>query len=108
MPRHALVAQAVRNTVEAERARKIYSALADITTGYRSLRHALSAAAHWDDELRDRVHDFVLESVNKGSPALASDVLRIALRLATEPGDHKEIVESLAPGHRRAEHAYRS
>ena|GEM_PF-327021 len=106
MPRHALVAQAVRNTVEVDRARKIYSALADITTGYRSLRHALSAAAHWDDELRDRVHDFVLESVNKGSPALASDVLRIALRLATEPEDHKEILESLALVHMRAKTAY--
>jgi len=106
MPRHALLAKAVRDTVSDARSRAIYRALAETTTGYRSLRHALSAAEEWDSDLGRRVHEFVLESSQKGSPAAASDVLRIAFGLATAAEDRREILESLALVHMRAKTAY--
>lgn len=106
MARHALLAQAVRDTISPERRSEIYRALAEVTDGYRALRHALSGADVWDVDLRDRVHEFVLEAAQRGSIAQASDVLRIALRLVNDAEDRNGILESLALLHMRAKTAY--
>src|SRR5690625_7763196 len=41
MARHALLAQAVRDTISPERRSEVYRALAEVMDGYRALRHAL-------------------------------------------------------------------
>lgn len=99
MPRHALLSQAVSATVAPERARAVYQALAQVTEGYRSLRHTLLGAEQWNDELHERVNTYVLNATGKGNLSIASEVLRAALALATDPADRMSLLESLALVH---------
>lgn len=106
MPRHALLAQAVRETVEPQRSRVVFQALASVTTGYRSLRHTLLGAEQWDVHLHDSVNAFVLDATDKGNLNIASEVLRAALTLASSPEDRMPLIESLALVHMRGKTGY--
>lgn len=106
MPRHALLAQAIAETVDVGRRREVSRALAEVTEGYRSLRHSLLGAEAWTDELAERVEAFVYESGDKGTPALASDILRAALNVATSAEVRARLLESLVLVHMRAKTGY--
>lgn len=106
MPRHTLFAQAVNSTVSADRAREVYLALASVTTGYRSLRHTLRGSSEWDDDLRDRVAEFVHDATERGMLTNAVDVLRAALDVADTSDARAELLESLAVVHLRGKNGY--
>lgn len=106
MPRHALLAQAIVDTVEPERTREVYRALAEVTEGYRSLRHSLLGAETWTEDLGERVSEFVAGCSNKSTSALASDILRAALDLATDEFVRASLLESLVLVHMRAKTGY--
>ncbi|WP_449276919.1 LuxR C-terminal-related transcriptional regulator [Leucobacter sp. GX24907] len=107
LSKHALFSRAVRDTVPTERAASVYRALAEVTTGHRSLLHALRGARSWDAELRDRVNAHVVEVLEKGSTDQAIEVLRGALEVATAGEDRTELLESLALIYLRDKAGYR-
>ena len=104
--RHALLSQAVSDKVTAERSRAVFAALAVVTTGYRSLHHTLLGAEQWDEDLREQVNAFVHTAVEKGNFNLASDLLRAALGLASQPDSRMELIESLVLLHIRTKTGY--
>lgn len=104
--RHALLSAAIKETIAPERARAILRALAAATEGYRSLRHTLLAADEWAPELRERVNSFVLSASERGNVQGASELLRGALRLATDRVARTEVLESLALLHVRGKNSY--
>lgn len=106
IPRHALMAHAVRDTVEPERRRRVSRALAEITTGYRSVRHALGAAETWDERLHEQVRAYVDDALRQGGYSNASDILRTALTLVTDHPARKDILVTLALVHLRAKTGY--
>ena len=96
MPRHALLAEAVAESMSPDRAQATYRALAATTKGHRSLQYTLRGADAWTEELSARVHAFVADATAKRNFENANGVLRGALAVATEPGDRLELLESLA------------
>lgn len=106
MPRHALVGSAIAASVSPARKRAVFQALAAVTTGHRSLHHALRAAQQWDSGLRDRVNEFVAESVAKGNLTVAGEVLRTALDIAEDPQARMELITSLALVHMQSKTGY--
>ncbi|MEE6288789.1 AAA family ATPase [Georgenia sp. MJ173] len=82
IPAHALVAHAVRGTVEPGRAERVFRVLAEVTDGYRSVRHALRGARQWDDGLHEQLDRYVRDAVEHGGFGNASEVLRGALTIA--------------------------
>ncbi|OUZ08270.1 hypothetical protein BHE97_13640 [Aeromicrobium sp. PE09-221] len=106
IPRHALVAQAIRETIEADRIRSVSRALSTITSGYRSVRHALGGSAEWTDELDKQVRYYVAEALDRGSFDNASDVLRTVLSLVSDLPARQELLTSLALVHIRAKTGY--
>ncbi len=106
VPRHALVAQAIRDTIAADRVRAISRALAVITSGYRSARHALQGAEEWSDELGKQVTYYVSEALDHGGFGNASDILRTALELADDTATRQELLISLAVAHIRGKTGY--
>ena len=106
MPRHALLADAIEQTVPMERARSAHTALAAATVGPRSLRHTLRGASVWDGALLDRVNAQVSEAVDQGALNSAADLLRTALDVVTSPSDRADLVVTLALVHIRAKTGY--
>lgn len=106
MPRHALLAQALVDTLSAERARAVHLALAEVTSGYRSLRHTLLGASEWNGQLRERVAEFVHAQSQRGTHTLSAEVLRAALDLAVEIDDRAELIEWLGLVHMRTKTGY--
>lgn len=106
MPRHALLSQAVSTTIPPERAREISRAVAGATSGYRSLRHTLLSTEEWNEELHERVDDFVLSATRKGNLTIAGDVLRAALAIASTREARTALIESLALVYLQAKSGY--
>lgn len=106
LPRHTLLASAIRDALPAERARSVSRALAETTTGHRSFRHAIRGADSWDDGLRAQVHDYITGAVEKENPGHAIEVIRDALGIVDDPAARTELLESLALLHIQAKNAY--
>lgn len=106
MARHALLAQAVRDTVQQDRARAVSRALAATTTGHRSLRHTLRGAEAWSDELHESVNAYVAEATEQGALDSAAEVLRDALDVAEGSADREDLLVTLALIHIRAKNGY--
>lgn len=106
MPRHALLSDAISERVPRDRARRVLRALADVTTGYRSLRHTLLSAEAWNQDLHDQVDNYAFDATEAAKYSSVVEVLRAALNLAVEPQDRAELLESLALVHLRAKNSY--
>lgn len=106
MPRHALLAQAINQTVTPERAQTVHRALAETTAGHRALRHSLLGAQSWSDDLHQRVEEYVQDAADRGNFMNASEVLRAALDLTEDPSDRSNLVASIALIHIQAKNAY--
>ncbi|MGF3054591.1 LuxR C-terminal-related transcriptional regulator [Microbacterium sp. YY-03] len=106
LPQHALLAQAVNDTVSPERRRAILRALAGVTSGYASVRHALLGAEEWTPQLLSHVDQFVHDAARRGATAHATDVLRVALDLADSADMRAHVLESLALVHLQAKTAF--
>ncbi|KAB1643099.1 helix-turn-helix transcriptional regulator [Gulosibacter chungangensis] len=104
--RHALLAEAISESLAPERARALYRALAEVTDGYRSLRHRLLGATHWDAQLQTEVRRYASVAASERKFGSANEVLRAALKLVTEPAARIELVETLALLHLQARTGY--
>lgn len=86
-PVHALVAHAVRESLDSGRSRAVYRSLAEISDGYSSIRFRLEAAAHLDDDLVAQVRDYVDTAARNHAFAGIYAVLRRALALVPDRAD---------------------
>lgn len=99
--RHSLVAHAVRGTATKARVQEVSRALAAVTSGYRSVRHALRGAERWDEDLSKQVAFYVDEAIEQGGFGNADEILRTALGIA-EGEARQELLITLAMVHLRA------
>lgn len=106
MPKHALLAQAVTDTISPARRRAVFRALANVTSGYASVRHALLGAEEWTPELLTQVDQFVRDAPNRGATTHAADILRVALDLAEGRDVRAHLLESLTLVHLQAKTAF--
>lgn len=106
IPRHALVANAIKQTVTPERVKTVAQALAGETTGFRSVRHALRGATQWTEELASQVEFYVRGAVESHRFGNANEILRSALDLATSQEVRQELLIELALVNLRAKRAY--
>lgn len=106
VPRHALVANAVRQTIQPDRARQVAQALARETTGFRSVRHLLRGAVAWTTELHMDVQFYVRGAVEDGQFSNANEILRAALELDLAQQVRHEMLLELALLNIRAKRAY--
>lgn len=106
VPRHKLLAQAVVETIDAERSTAVLHALAAVTTGHYSLRHTLLGADGWDEDLHRRVNEYTEEAAAQGRFGTVVEILRAALGVATEKDARTELLQSLSLVHLRAKNSY--
>lgn len=104
--RHALLAQAIRESVPAERARQILQALSQVTSGFRSLLHTLLSSTKWTDDLHQQVNAYALEAAAAGKYNSATEILRAALDIASAADARENLLESLALIHLQAKTSY--
>lgn len=95
VPRHDLIASAIRETVNPAFGTQIHEVLADLTTGFRSVRHLLKSARTLTPELQARTDQYVTEALEAKHPANASEILRMALELTSEPTVRQRLVTDL-------------
>ncbi|MFD1201439.1 helix-turn-helix transcriptional regulator [Leucobacter albus] len=106
LPRHALLAEAIADTVSAERARQVFRALAETTSGHRSIRHRIRGAESWNDELHEFVDSYVHDEASQGRLVNASEALREALARAELPEARAKLLADLALLHMEAKTSY--
>lgn len=106
MPRHALLAEAIANTVPPERAKPMHRALAAVTSGHRSQRHLIRGSGNLDAELHSAVNTYVHDAVELGSPANAAELLREALALAVTEDARTRLIEDLLLVHMQSKTSY--
>lgn len=95
IPRHTLIAHAVRQSLPPERTRAIYRALAPLTHGFRSIQYTLRGADAWSPGLAATVEDYVAEELDQTNIQNISEVLRRCLELA-EGEEHDRLLYRLA------------
>lgn len=95
IPRHTLIAHAVRQCLSPERAQSIYRALAPLTHGFRSIQYSLRGADTWSTGLAATVEDYVAEALDHTNIQNISEVLRGCLELA-EGEERNRLLERLA------------
>ncbi|TQL43722.1 AAA ATPase-like protein [Leucobacter komagatae] len=106
MPRHALLAEAIADTVTTARAKPMHLALAAVTSGHRSLLHLIRGADRWDAALHAAVDAYVDAAVDQGRLANAAEILREALALATTSDARTRLIEDLLLVHMQAKTSY--
>ena len=104
--RHALLAQAIRESVPTERARQILQALSQVTSGFRSLLHTLLSSTKWTDDLHQQVNAYALEAAAAGKYNSATEILRAALDIASAADARENLLETLALIHLQAKTSY--
>lgn len=95
VPKHDLVASAVRRTVEPAFARQVYRALAELTTGFRSVRHMLKGAETWNSTLHQRLQEYVEEATKLRQFNNTIEALRMGLELAQDPTVRQQLITDL-------------
>ncbi|MCQ9386112.1 helix-turn-helix transcriptional regulator [Brevibacterium moorei] len=105
-PRHALVADAVRQAVPRERAAAVHRALAQVSDGHAAVVHRLRGASAWDEELGRDVEYCTTAALERGRPESAIEVLRLALDLADDPVRRGVLITRLALIHTKAKSCY--
>lgn len=95
IPRHTLIAHAVRQSLSPERTRSIYRALAPLTHGFRSIQYSLRGADAWGSGLAETVDDYVAEALDQTNIRNICEVLRRCLELADGEERHR-LLERLA------------
>lgn len=96
VPKHDLIASAVRRTVEPAFARQVYRALAELTTGFRSVRHMLKGAETWNGTLHRRLQEYVEAAIKLRQFHNAIEALRVGLELAQDPTVRQQLITDLA------------
>lgn len=95
VPKHTLIASAVRDVVDPSFAREVHRVLADLTEGYRSIRHLFQGAERWRDALAHRLELYIPVAIERGHISNAAKILRMALELATDPEDRQQLITEL-------------
>lgn len=95
IPRHQLVGAAVRKTVDPPFARRVHRLFAELTEGFRSVRHTLKGAESWSAPLREQAVRFAREASQLSQYINANEILRMALDLAKDPCDRQELITEL-------------
>lgn len=95
VPRHHLIGAAVRETVEPSFMRRVHRIFSGLTEGFRSVRHMLKGAETWSDELHEQAQLFAREASRQSQYTNASDILRMALDLASDPQDREDLITEL-------------
>lgn len=107
VPKHHLVGAAVRETVDPAFGRKVHRLFAELTDGFRSVRHMLKGAESWSDQLREQTAQFAREASQQSQFLNANEILRMALDLAQEPCERQELITELVLINIRAKTGFR-
>ncbi len=107
VPKHDLIASAVRGTLEPAFRRKAYRVLADLTEGYRSVWHTFQGAESWNETLNARIEEYVAEATELGQFSNAIEILRMGLPLAEDPSVRQRLITDLVLLSIRAKTGYR-
>lgn len=107
VPKHDLIASAVREAVEPSFRRKVHRVLAELTDGYRSVWHMFNGAESWSDALEARVEEYVTEATELGRFDHATEILRMGLDLAADPSVRQRLITDLVLISVRAKAGYR-
>ncbi|MFD6814205.1 helix-turn-helix transcriptional regulator [Enteractinococcus coprophilus] len=107
VPKHDLIASAVRSTVEPPFRRRVHRVLAELTDGYRSVRHMFMGAESWNETLEARVEDYVTEATELGQFDHATEILRMGLDLAENFTVRQRLITDLVLISIRAKSGYR-
>ena len=107
VPKHDLIASAVRSTVEPPFRRKVHRVLSELTEGYRSVRHMFLGAESWNETLEARVEEYVTEATELGQFDHAIEILRMGLDLAENFNIRQRLITDLVLISIRAKSGYR-
>ncbi|MGO3090125.1 MAG: LuxR C-terminal-related transcriptional regulator [Galactobacter sp.] len=105
-PRHALIAHAVRETINPARAESLHRGLAEVTTGFPSILHRLSGAESWSASVEEHLLSYIDPAVTRGEFSNISKILRQALRIAEGTELRGELMISLILAHAQAKTVY--
>ena len=106
VPSHDLVAAAMRETVDPVFARRIHQVLADLTDGFRSIRHLLKGSETWRPQLKEQVATYLAQATDHLLYANASEILRMALKLVNQPAERQQLITELVLINIRAKTGY--
>ncbi|OAV63080.1 helix-turn-helix transcriptional regulator [Enteractinococcus helveticum] len=107
VPKHELIASAVRSVVEPPFRRKVHRVLSDLTDGYRSVWHMFMGAESWNDTLEARVEEYVTEATELSQFDHATEILRMGLDLAEDSNVRQRLITDLVLISIRAKSGYR-
>lgn len=85
VPYHSQTAAAVRDVIDPKFAQKISAVLAELTTGYRSIRHRLLSTDSWSEQLEEYLREYVEEATELKQFANVTQILRMVLDFMESP-----------------------
>ncbi len=107
VPKHELIASAVRSVVNPPFRRKVHRVLSESTDGYRSVWHMFMGAESWNETLAARVEEYVTEATELSHFDHASEILRMGLELAEDSNVRQRLITDLVLISIRAKAGYR-
>ncbi|WP_156832059.1 helix-turn-helix transcriptional regulator [Yaniella halotolerans] len=106
VPKHTLIASAVRDVADPAFAQEVHQVLAGLTEGYRSIRHRFKGAKDWNADLKQCLEAYIPGAIELGQISNASEILRMALELADDPADRQQLIIQLVLLNLRAKRGY--